>query len=383
MSNKCFTLPLSPYLMESDFSKIYLPFLQKYKEWVHDIYVTIRCPPFSQDAMGIDMEPENYETLISNALALQQETGIPVCATFNNIHVQPSYRNYKIFVNNFAELYQKGIHLAIIPHMLWMDWGLKKEFPELQVKNTILRNVYDAQVYTDYARYGFDYVHLDRWIMRDHKKLKEIAKAKKFVKEKWGKDCKLILLANESCVGRCPIMAEHYAYNTQKMPPEDPFFWGEAKQLSCISWEGADPAYVYKQADIPWFKSDWDELLDLGIDIFKMHGRENVPKLIESLELIKSFAKGEEEMNLVRQQKHSSTSFYTEFQSNPERRELVDKWRKVIKTCRFQCWACNYCDKVNYEVTGEKPDRSTFWYGGDKEKIGSIDTNAVLEDMEV
>ena len=50
--------------MESDFSKIYLPFLQKYKEWIHDIYVTIRCPPFAQDAMGIDMEPENYETLV-------------------------------------------------------------------------------------------------------------------------------------------------------------------------------------------------------------------------------------------------------------------------------------------------------------------------------
>jgi hypothetical protein len=219
--------------------------------------------------------------------------------------------------------------------------------------------------------------------VRDHKKLKELAKAKKFVKEKWGKDCKLILLANESCVGRCPIMAEHYTFNAQKMPPEDPFFWGEAKGFACTTWEGADPAYVYKQADIPWFKSDWDELLDLGIDIFKMHGRENVPKLIESLELIKSFAKGEEEMNLVRQQKHSHTSFYTEFQSNPEKRELVDKWRKVIKTCRFQCWSCNYCDKVNYEVTGIKPDRSIFWHGGDKEKIGSIDINAVLEDMEV
>lgn len=383
MSKKCFTLPLSPYLIEADFSKIYLPFLKKYKDWIHDIYTTVRCPPFDQDAMGMDIDPDNYQSMFNNALHIQQETGIPICGTFNNIHIQPSYRNYKIFVNHFAQYYEMGLRLAIIPHMLWLDWGLKKEFPELKIKNTILRKVYDAQVYTDYARYDFDFVHLDRWIMRDQKKLKEIAKAKKFVKDEWGKDCKLILLANESCSGRCPIMDEHYSFNNQKLPAEDPFFWGEAKGFSCISWEKDDPAYEYKSANIPWFRSDWQEFLDLGVDIFKMHGRENIPKLIESMELIKSFVKGEEEMMLQRQREHSSATFIIDFQSNPERRELVDKWRKVIKTCRFQCWACNYCDKVNYEVSGKKPDRSVFWYGGDKEKIGSIDTNKVLEDMEV
>ena len=383
MSKQCFTLPWSPYLMASDFNKIYLPFLNKYKDWIHDIYVTARVKPFGQDAMGMDIGDDNATKMIRNALFIQKETGIPVCTTFNNIHVQPSYRNYKIFVNHFAELYQAGVRLAIIPHMLWLDYGLKKEFPELKVKNTILRKVYDAQVYVDYARYGFDFVHLDRWIMRDQKKLKEIVKAKKFVKEEWGKDCKLILLANEGCVGRCPIMDEHYAFNNMKLPSEDPFFWGEAKSYACVSWEKQDPAYYYKEANIPWFKSDWDEFLDLGVVIFKMHGRENVPKLIESMELIKSFVKGEEDMVVERQREHSTEPFYTEFQANPENREEVDKWRKIIKNCRFQCWSCNYCDKVQTKVTGVKPDRSTFWYGGNKEEIGNINTEAVLEDMEV
>ena len=57
---------------------------------------------------------------------------------------------------------------------------------------------------------------------------------------------------------------------------------------------------------------------DYDVDIFKMHGRENVPKLIESMELIKSFVKGEEDMVVERQREHSTEPFYTEFQANPD-----------------------------------------------------------------
>jgi hypothetical protein len=26
--------------------------------------------------------------------------------------------------------------------------------------------------------------------------------------------------------------------------------------------------------------------------------------------------------------------------------EELKSWRKKIKTCRFQCWDCNYCDII-------------------------------------
>jgi len=46
--------------------------------------------------------------------------------------------------------------------------------------------------------------------------------------------------------------------------------------------------------------------------------------------------------------------------------EELAGWRKKIKTCRFQCWDCNYCDVVaatKKKATDDKRSVSDrFWY---------------------
>ena len=43
-------------------------------------------------------------------------------------------------------------------------------------------------------------------------------------------------------------------------------------------------------------EKDWVEILDKGVDVFKLHGRESAMRLQESMDLIKRWAAEEEYM---------------------------------------------------------------------------------------
>ena len=142
MNQKIFSVPLNPKLDFDSFEKRFLPLVHKYKDYIYDIYFTTRMAPFAQDAMGDVFNQGDWRALLHNALPFQTDLGIPLSATFNNINVPPTMQNLKTFVDNFRPMYEAGIRTATIPHTIWMLQGvIQREFPELKVKNTILRNV--------------------------------------------------------------------------------------------------------------------------------------------------------------------------------------------------------------------------------------------------
>ena len=191
----------------------FVEFLDEYREYIYDFYFTCRMPPFTQDAMGDVFlgGAEDHEYLIGLALAIQKEKGITASAVFNNMMVRPSQSNLDLFIENFRQLYDAGIRSATIPHTTWMATGqIKAEFPDLFVKNTILRNVSEPRDIEKLAKAGFDYINLDRDLMRDHERLLRFKKAK----EMFG--VKLSLLANEGCLGGCIIMDEHYEFKNSR-----------------------------------------------------------------------------------------------------------------------------------------------------------------------
>jgi hypothetical protein len=341
--SKIFSIPLNSLVDSNDFYEIYLPFLDKHKEYIYDVYFTCRVPPFLQDAMGMNIMEESFGSLFTNAMEIQNTIGIKVSATFNNINVSPSYNNLNIFIENLKPLYKNGLRSMTIPHTHWVAMGLKDNFPEMEIKNTILRKVSTAQDYVQCAEQGFDYVNVDRILMRDHEELKRIKKAQNHIKDKYDKIVKIALLANEGCLGRCPIMDEHYSYNNMMTMNDNQYFATEISSVSCTKWEKEDPAYLYKTADIPLFKEDWDELLEY-VDIFKMHGRENPGKLMETMVIIKDYVKGKKVLG-EKFVKDNSFSFYSKFIGIPQKR--LDFWRDKIKVCKFQCWDCNYCNEIS------------------------------------
>lgn len=328
-----FSVPLNPKLNEKQMSD-FIQFLKEYKQYIYDFYFTCRIPPFTQDAMGdvFEGQEEDYNYLINLALYVQSETGVLASAVFNNTEVRPSQQNLDLFIKSFTSVYDAGIRSATIPHTHWMATGqIKKAFPDLFVKNTILRNVSEPRDIEKLAKAGFDYINLDRDLMRDHEKLKRFKKAK----QQYG--VKLSLLANEGCYGGCIMMDEHYQFNNTRTDGPQ-YFNDPISRVSCPKWDHEDFAVSLKTANFPPWREDWQEFIDdLGIDVIKMHGRESHTRLKETMDIVKRYANNEEIL-------------FDSFNDFIEETNMVDKpitvWRNKIKNCKFDCWDCGYCDKI-------------------------------------
>jgi len=323
-------------LNEEFVDNTFIPFLLKYKNYIYDLYFTCRMPPFLQDAMGDTFIGDIRDTTL-NALYISEQTGIPLSATFNNIQVVPSQENLDIFISHFKPVYDAGVRIATIPHTSWMMTGqIQKEFPELFVKNTILREVTRPNEIVSLAKAGFNYINLDRDLMRDRDSLIRIKEAKDYC-ETIGNPVKISLLANEGCWGGCPIMTEHYHYNNSRRPNNPQYFSDSISRVSCSKWDEEDPATSLKAANLPPWKKDWEEFIDLGIDVFKMHGRENAMRLKETMDIVERWVSNEEIL---------FPQFNDYIEDVSIEQKPIDIWREKIKTCRFDCWKCKYCDSV-------------------------------------
>ena len=330
-------MPINPKLTEQQYFN-FLEFCKYYKDYIFDIYFTSRIPPFNQDAMGdIFVSQQDAFSVIDAAFNLHRETGISLCATFNNIDVAPTQKNLDIWLEHFQPLYDAGIRSVILPHIHWMSTGqIQARYPELYVKNTILRNVRTPAEFVAHAKAGFDYVCIDRDLMRDRDALIRLKTAKTWVKENLGKDVTISLLANEGCLGACPMMDEHYQFNNGRDASRPQYFNDSISRVSCPKWDHEDPSVPLKTANLPPWREDWVELLDY-VDVFKMHGRESIERFHETLDIVAGFVEGDEIL-------------FDGFEEYIEEGNLTEKpiniWRDKIKNCKFDCWECQYCDKV-------------------------------------
>jgi len=337
-NQKIFSIPLNPKLSAEEFQK-FVQFVDKYKDYIYDIYFTSRIAPFRQDAMG-DVIPiaEDKLQAIEAALYIQTVTGVSVSATFNNIEVAPTQQNLDLFIKNFQPLYDAGVRCVTLPHTHWVATGqIQARYPELYIKNTILRDVSSASEIVNLAKAGFRYVNLDRDLMRDRDTLLRLKEAKDWIKKNLGIEMTYSLLANEGCLGKCPMMVEHFHYNNTRDGEQPQYFNDPISRVSCPKWDNEDPAVSLKTADFPPWKEDWEEFFDLGIDVFKMHGRESATRLWETFAIIEKWAANE-------------PILFDGFNDYINDNNLVEKpitiWRQKIKNCKFDCWECQYCDKI-------------------------------------
>ena len=342
--NNIFSIPINPKLDPEFIKNDYLQFLIRNKDLIYDLYFTTRMPPFTQDAMGDVFYTQDMEfQVIEMALWLSNESGIPLSATFNNLYVRPDQKNLETWIHNFESLYNAGVKIVTLPHTSWVLTGeIQKQYPELYIKNTILREVTRPNEIVELARAGFHYINLDRDLMRDRGRLNDIKEAKDYCADQ-GYPIKLSLLTNEGCWGNCPIMPEHYHYNNTRDGNDPQYFNSRISRVSCSKWDALDGAASLKAANLPPWKADWVEFLDV-IDVFKMHGRESSLRLKETMDIVNRWAKDEEYL-------FSDFRQYIDVVDIKER--PIDVWRDKIKTCQFNCWKCNYCDIVYNNGKGE------------------------------
>jgi len=348
-----FSIPLNPYTTAEDYTKIFVPFLTRCKDWIYDVYFTSRIPPFLQDAMGATFKEDQLVQIFRNALALQQTTGVRVSATFNNINVPATYENLDIFVSNLRFLYDAGLRSMTQPHNHWMMTGVfKKEFPEMQVKNTVLNRVATSQDFWNACEAGYDYVNVDRILLRDESTLKKMKEAQHKFEVKTGKYVPFALLANEGCRGKCPTMNEHYTINNasgSRQPGTDkPYFFQQASKVSCPKWRLNDQSYVLKIANLPPYREDVERLLK-HVDIIKMHGREGFSLLNDTIKFVESYINGDEELYDI-----SVRNQIAELEVRPQ---VLEAWRNKIRDCKFECWDCNLCENL-VDSAQKKKDES-------------------------
>ena len=335
MNKRVFSLPINPKLSEEFVINTFLPFLHEYREYILDLYFTCRIPPFDQDAMGDCFTTDL--ALIESAIYISNQSDIPLSATFNNIWVRPDQKNLDLWIKEFAPIYNSGVRVVTLPHTTWVSSGqIQAAFPELFIKNTILREVTRPNEIVQLAEAGFNYINLDRDLMRDRDQLLRIRKAKDYCAY-LGKPVMISMLVNETCWGGCPIMPEHYQYNSTRTKDDPIFFASPISRVSCSTWDVEHPESDLKAANLPPWRDDWIEMQELGIDTFKLHGRESMMRLQESMDLIRRWADKEEYM----------FPEYKKYEKQLKMKESpLKKWREKIKTCKFDCWDCNYCEAV-------------------------------------
>lgn len=339
---KIFSIPLNPYTSKEDFENVFVPFLKKNADWIYDVYFTSRIPPFMQDAMGATFNNDALAQMFQNALALEEKTGVRVSATFNNVNVPSTAENLEIFVSNLKYLYDAGLRSMTQPSNHWMMTGVFKEkFPELQIKNTVLKRVACAQDFWNAAEAGYDYINVDRILLRDEETLKEIKRAQLKFEQEHGKYIPIALLANEGCRGKCPVMNEHYTINNSsgsRQPGTDkPYFYQKISEVSCPKWRLEDPAYSFKMGNIPPYREDFERLLE-NVDIIKMHGREGFGLMNDTIKFIESYVNGDKELHDI--------SIRGQIEDLNVNQPKLQAWRKHIRTCRFECWDCHLCDEL-------------------------------------
>lgn len=337
-----FSIPLWPGLSPLEIERDVYPFIEECKSVISDLYFTCRMPPFQNDAMGGIIVPQEVMTVTTNALVIGDKFDIPVSPTFNDITVSPSYSNYKTFIENFKRLYDQGVRIVTIPNTAWLRFGLKSEFPDLFVKNTILNRVQTASEVAVLFQEGFDYVNLDRTLMRDERALKAIRSAKTTMQERLGRDLYVSLLYNEMCEGNCPVHQDHYTYNLQRTNKDQSYFASKMHMISpCkIKNENSD-LWTLKAASIPSYYSHLEHLSNY-VDVFKMHGRESKKTFYDTMQIVKQFKR-------------------KEFIDDPYRRALSvlpdrsrNIWLKTIRNCKFDCWKCTACEDTAAEIRNIK-----------------------------
>ena len=334
-----------------DFHKNFIPFLEEYKEYIYDIYFTSNIPPFDNDAMNqaIMMQDGKVQDVRKETIRvfnlmmkLQEETGIIVSATFNNITVEPTQENLDLFIRNLKPFYARGLRSMTIPHYHWMlQKQLQREFPQMKIKNTILRKVSKPQEYADNAEVGFDLINIDRYNIRDRENLKKLKKAYDTYK------VPMSILVNEGCRGSCPAMNEHYEINCSTTV-KGSYFEQPLGGNTCTHWSKTVPEYLLHVANMPMMREDFDEILEY-VQVLKLHGRGEVGLFHESLDIIKRYASNNPVM---------FKNLYETLDKKNIPQEKLRAWRQFTKNCKFECWDCKVCEDLYH--SGELSHELTF-----------------------
>ncbi|MBN1899362.1 MAG: U32 family peptidase [Spirochaetes bacterium] len=217
----------------------------------------------------------------------------------------------------------------------------KKEFPDLLIEASVIMNLDSPAKIERILKMGVDVVNVPLCLNREMKKLKNIAKLKKYYP-----DFKIKLMVNHVCYFGCPFTSHHY-------------FFSELERVFGLVMKGIDLDQCAS------FSMDKKELIkrpfirpeDVAYylknkvgDIFKIlwrHSRSEVLRRTVSAYLENNYSGNLFDIIETHQEK---LSFYCDNHAFPG-----DFVRKVTHCDKAECRDCGYCEGVGMKTLRKMP----------------------------
>lgn len=312
--------------------------------------------------MGVNASDEQLDYLFK----IQNEFSINISLTLNSTDYDPQIllnpKILKAFIFWLRKFYERGLRVCTISNTHLIKSGiLHREFPQMKWKNTVNHKILDAQSFLSYANLGYDFIQLDRSLVRNINELKKISQVnKKLIVPK-----KLYLLASEFCAYECPFKSEHDFVN-ERLGNAGRYFSGKTKlsHISCDNWRTAHTDILPRLGVDLFFDSQKivDEYLKY-VDVFKISGRLNnfdsLQKEKDSLILSAFDDKYISFEDAIKADKLQGKLFIKIFRPNKpinggfddgqKGRLLTKEGHKLIEhlmKCNNQCYDCHLCEDV-------------------------------------
>lgn len=298
------------------------------------------------NVMGANASSEQIDYLFK----IQDELGISLSLTLNSMNPPPDllYDNKVLsrFISFLKSFYDRGLRVVTISDVHLIKTGiLQKEFPLMKFKNTVNHKISNIQDFINFANLGYDYIQLDRSLVRDIGELRKIHKAN----QKYGK--KLYLLASEYCMYNCPFKSEHDNIN-QEILSAHAYFIGNSKRshISCDNWRYGKIASLPRNGVdlILKDKNALDEYFSL-VDVLKFSGRLAILDDVkgESKIYVEDTNSLEEKANrrLKSRLRISISKKMTQIETIYDT-SSGEKLLDTLKTCQNECYDCHLCEKV-------------------------------------
>lgn len=269
----------TPQGFRDEIYDIYFGKVFRYKYREQEIYDN--CAKAHEVAYGNVMGVEASDEQVDNLFKIQEEFGIEISLTINqlNIPVEIFYsKNSRVlsaFVGWLQEFYDRGLRSCTLAnnHMIRAGY-LQDKFPEMKWKNTVNQQVSTTQQVLDYLHLGYNVIQLDRSLNRNMDELKRIKDAVEKYKAKYPeKYVKTCMLVWEDCMPSCPFKREHD--DLQIYHGQFNYWLSHLGELTCLRWKDTSRKSIIPRSGTNCFWSSIDTFKEYAelVDIFKHSGR--------------------------------------------------------------------------------------------------------------
>lgn len=254
--------------------------------------------------------------------------------TGNGEYDQTKHRNILKHIEWLREIGVDSVTVTI-PYLIQI---IKKQFPGLKVKVSIIASVNNMQKVKYFEEMGVDEINIDYMSNRDFVFLKELTKVV---------HSKVVLLTNDICLYQCPYRSYHYnsmSHASQDWCEFNIFnidycivnctlqFLNDPKKLIMARWIRPEDLSVYEES---------------GFTRFKISGR--VMSTSWLLRAVKAYAQRQYKGNLfdilsgAGLKKEPDKDVYCYIDNTK-----LDGFLEFFKTqnCKNKCWNCNYCGQI-------------------------------------